>query len=183
MYYLKSKIKDFNGEYITVEINGIGYKGIKMFKEELLIDQEILMYTIKYENDYINEILFFLEIKAREICEIILNIKNIGITTIKKLFTNLNYKEVIKICKEQDINRLMVSTKLSESICKKVIQEVRSKLFKVKYNSKQMNIINTLNKLGYKISDIYKSINKIDFTLSEDLILERAILNLNSYGK
>ncbi|WP_339020133.1 hypothetical protein [Spiroplasma endosymbiont of Atherix ibis] len=45
-----------------------------------------------------------------------------------------------------------------------------------------MKIINSLNKLGYKISDIYRSIQQIDFNLTEEIILRKAISNLNTYG-
>ncbi|WP_338984256.1 hypothetical protein [Spiroplasma endosymbiont of Diplazon laetatorius] len=181
MYYLRCKLKEIEDDFIIVESNQIGYKGYKLFKSTTKLEEEMNLFLINYKNDYINEILFFDNKETRDICEILLNIKNIGITTIKKIFVNLSHEEFKVICKEQKVEELIISTKLSETICKKVIQEVRSKLFKEKYNLKQMNVINSLNKLGYKISDIYKSIQSIDFNLNEELILERAILNLNTY--
>ncbi|AGR41136.1 hypothetical protein [Spiroplasma taiwanense] len=46
-----------------------------------------------------------------------------------------------------------------------------------------MNIINSLNRLGYRISDIYKAIDGIDINFKEEIILEMAIRKLNSYEK
>ncbi|QHX36648.1 hypothetical protein [Spiroplasma sp. BIUS-1] len=182
MYYLIAKIKEIENELITVESNKVGYKGYKMFNTKVEIEDELTLYVINYKNEYINEFLFFNNKKLRDICEELLNIKNIGINTIRKLFLNLDYDEFILICKDQKVDELIKQTKLSELTCKKIIQEVRSKVFKVTYNTKQMNIINSLNKLGYKISDIYKSIETLDFKMSEDKIMQKALLNLNAYG-
>ncbi|AGR42105.1 Holliday junction DNA helicase RuvA [Spiroplasma diminutum] len=182
MYYLKCKILEESDIYLIVESNNIGYKGYKIFKENLDIDKEQFLYLINYKNEFSNELLFFNSKETRDISEIILSIKNIGITSIKKIFTILSIEEFKDICKNQDINKLLEKTKLTEINCKKIIQEIRSKVFKQKYNLKQMNIINSLNKLGYKLSDIYKVFNQIDLNLNEELILENAIFNLNYNG-
>ncbi|ALD66399.1 hypothetical protein [Spiroplasma cantharicola] len=182
MYCLEGYILEQDEECLLLKVNQIGYKGFKIFKENFALNKLKLLYVINYKNEYSNDLLFFESKKVRDLSELILNIKNIGISTIKKIFKNVSEENFIKICKEQDINTLNKISNLSESICKKVINEIRFKLFNEKYNLKQMNVINSLNKLGYKLSDIYKSIQNIDLNLSEEILLSKAILNLNNYG-
>ncbi|AUB31537.1 hypothetical protein [Spiroplasma floricola] len=182
MYYLKCTIKDISTDLIIIESANIGYKGFKLFNDFVEKEQEINLYVVNYKNEFINELLFFNKKESRDLCEILLNIKNVGITTIKKIFLKMKYEHFIKLCEEQHIDEIILKTKLSETICKKIVQEIRNKIFNEKYNVKQMRVINSLSKLGYKISDIYKSIQQIDFNLTEENILKSAILNLNSYG-
>ncbi|WP_342274938.1 hypothetical protein [Spiroplasma endosymbiont of Cantharis lateralis] len=183
MYYLEGTITEQDENFILLKVNNIGYKGYKIFNENLQLNKMLILYVINYKNDYSNDLLFFQSKSIRDLADLILNIKNIGITTIKKIFKNLNHLDFIKICKEQDINSLSRVCNLSESISKKVISEIRLKLFNEKYSLKQMNVINSLNKLGYKLSDIYKAIQNIDLNLSEEILLSKTILSLNNYGK
>ncbi|WP_041618830.1 Holliday junction ATP-dependent DNA helicase RuvA [Spiroplasma taiwanense] len=129
MYYLKAKVIWQNENDLVVETNNIGYRGKKIFNENLEIEKEYKLYLITYHNDFIHQLLFFSDKKVRNLAKILLNIKNIGILTIIKIFKNLNIDEFLIICKEQNINSIMIKTRISEGLSKKIVQEIRNRIF------------------------------------------------------
>ncbi|ARU91605.1 Holliday junction DNA helicase RuvA [Spiroplasma clarkii] len=108
-----------------------------------------------------------------------LDIKNLGIKSLLELFDKLSYKELIALCKENELDKICQITGLSLNICKEIVAVTKSKVFDIKYSKKQMLVINSLHKLGYKISDIYKVLALTSERQDPEIIIKEALVKLN----
>ncbi|QGS51917.1 hypothetical protein [Spiroplasma tabanidicola] len=181
MHYIKSKIINIENNLIIVENNNIGYKGylIDTLNRDLKIDNEVKLFYLNYRNEFIDESLFFIDENVLNLSKQLLQIKYFGIKTLNNLFNNISFNDLINYVNNQEIDKVMKLTNIKLNILKEVFSIVSDKILNKKYNKKQMEIINSLHKLGYGINNIYKVISIIDSSLDEELILQKALFELN----
>lgn len=187
MYFLKGEVIEHNNKDLLIEVNGIGYKGILIAsKDESVCKTDCdLFYILHYRNDFTDKILFFYNSKTRDLVEILLEIKNVGLKTIENIFDNVKLDDFLAYIKSGDISKLTDLSGISEVNAKNIMYKLREKYFKQKYSQKQMNVINSLHRLGYKISDVYQVVNKVNFSQKEDIILKESLIlfgkNINEW--
>ncbi|AHI52871.1 Holliday junction ATP-dependent DNA helicase RuvA [Spiroplasma culicicola] len=179
MFYLKAKIIKIYQNEIILEVNNTGYHGYLIEVSSIQLNQEVLIYFINLKTDYSDQYLFFTDKENYLMAKLLLEIKNVGIKTILSIFKTLTANELIAYAKNSDLNAILLATNVGQNICQKIIIKIRSKYLSQKYNKIQLNVIQSLHKLGYKIGDIYQAILKVDPNLDQDNLLKNTIIKLN----
>ncbi|QBQ07679.1 Holliday junction DNA helicase RuvA [Spiroplasma gladiatoris] len=181
MYYLNAKVIEVYNNEVLVEVNNIGYKGIIVSKniKDIKVGKNQKIYFYNYRNEYTDEYLFFINEQILNLAKTLLQIKFFGIKTLLALFYSLDYEELIEAVKSKHYDLIKEKTSIKESLVKEIFVIVGSKVLNIKYNKKQMEVINSLHKLGYKFSSIYQAISQVDDKLDEELLFKNTLVKLN----
>ncbi|QEH61830.1 Holliday junction DNA helicase RuvA [Spiroplasma chinense] len=180
MYYLNAKIIDIKNNHILIECNNIGYSGRLIGEiKDLIVNTSKKFYFYHLLNEYTDQYIFFDNEKTMKISKTLLTIKKFGIKSLCEIFDKFSYEEFIKILENKELSILVNNTKISETMAKQILFTITNKHLNNEYSKKQMDVINSLHNLGYKISDIYKAVSLIDNSLKTDVLLREAIVKLN----
>lgn len=174
-----AKIIEVKSHRVIIENNAIGYLGYFIGEEILKVDQEVRLFLLKIENDYMSEYIFFESSDIRNLAKLLLEIKHFGLKSLLDLFNKISYPKLLDLCRENDLENLIITSGLNALICKEIMNLVKAKVFNIKYSKKQMLVINSLHKLGYKISDIYTVLSCTNDAIDVEVILKDALVKLN----
>jgi Holliday junction DNA helicase RuvA len=184
MYYIKGKIVRINDEKVMIEDqNGIAYQGVNVYEKDTGISFKInetnIIYCLQYWNEFEMEYLFFEKENLRNLFAGLLKIKQIGIKTAQSIFQTFNSEEFYDIVKNYDVNELQRIKGLGSLTAKIIIDELNKTLFNQKMTQKQEKILHTLQRLGYKMTSVYKVLKDVDRKLPEDQLLSTSIRMLS----
>lgn len=184
MYFIEGKIIYQNEKEIIIKNqSGIGYKGYlineKDIKTDYKVNDEILLYIYNLKNDYIEEMYLFTDYKIRNLFENLISIKQVGSKICKQIIESYSYIEFLDIIKNNQEDKITILKNIGGWTAKLIISELKLKLFNKKYTIKQNKLIDTLRKLGYKSSNIYKVIDKLDSKITDEILLQKALEGLS----
>ncbi|ASP28277.1 Holliday junction DNA helicase RuvA [Spiroplasma corruscae] len=177
--YIKGKIQEINENIIIIENSNLGYCGKLISSNVYNKNDEVTLWYLLYKSEYFYKYLFFDNYETWNISTKIIELNNVGFKTIEKLFINLNYDNLIIYSINYDIESLISMTRIASTLIKKIVEVIRKEILNLKFTQKQLTIIDSLYKLGYKLSSIYIAISKIDFKLKDEVIIKEALCNLN----
>ncbi|AKX34157.1 Holliday junction DNA helicase RuvA [Spiroplasma litorale] len=178
MYFIGKIIKIINNEVI-LESNKFGFVGKLISVNKYKTNQEVKFWYLYYKNDYFIKFLFLDSYKIWNLAKTLISINNVGFKTLEKIILNMDYDEIIKSSIDYEIEFISQKTKISTKIVKSIVDSIRKEVIDINNTKKHLEIINSLYKLGYKFNDIYKAIKNIDFKLSEEEIIRKALININ----
>lgn len=175
MFYIKGKQTSLKHNRLIIECNNIGYWGYIVKDIESDKKEYDKVFVFEYKNEFSTELFFFEEEKHLHMFSALINIKNIGIKTCLQIFETYSFGEFEDIIKTGDDKRIMDIKSVGAWTSKIIITEMKSKLFNMKYNTKQIKVFDSLQKLGYKSKVIYNILDQIDPKLNEEQILSSVI--------
>jgi Holliday junction DNA helicase RuvA len=184
MYQITGKILRVNTDTVVIEANGVGYLGQNIFELNDGIVAQVgdtkTVYVLQYWNEFEFCLLFFEKEDLRNMFESLLKIKQIGIKTAKSIFLTYSVEEFTEIIRTYNVSELQNIKGLGSLTAKIIIDELNKVLFNAHMTRKQEKILQTLQRLGYKMSAIYRVLKMVDKKLAEEQMLSKTIQLLST---
>lgn len=185
--YLKGKIESKRPEYISLDVNGVGYKVYITLKtyDELQIGDEkkLYIYNIIKEDSF--KLVGFLEERERTIFELLIGINGIGLSLALAIMSTFTVDNLREIVLKEDFKTLKKVPKLGEKKSKQIIIDLNNKigilnLISMEEDNKvplssmiEEELYLALESLGYGKKEIEKLVSKEE--ILEYRSLEEAI--------
>ncbi|AHI53926.1 Holliday junction DNA helicase RuvA [Spiroplasma sabaudiense Ar-1343] len=180
MHYIIGKIVSIQGETFIIESKmEIGYQlnyfQIKGVSSPLSATGITKVFFSKVSSEFETSYYGFLNSDSQKLFNELIKIKTVGIQTAKLLMKNFSYFEFLEIIKNNDFDQLQGLKSIGAFTSKIIIQDLQKVFFKVTYNSKQLNVIESLQKLGYNQQIIYQAIKETNQNLKLDEMFQRVL--------
>lgn len=173
--FIKGFIRETEKNYITIENNGIGYQVFVANPFSFPLDEEkkVFIYTYIKEDEF--SLYGFNTIEEKELFLRLISVKGVGPKLAMPMFALGSVTGIIDAIDRENILYLTKFPKVGEKVARQIILDLKGKLVQ----SENTNIagfeevIEALESLGYKTSDIKKVLPKVDASLKvEDQIKE-----------
>lgn len=161
--YIKGKVSIITSNYVTIEVNDIGYKIFTpnpySFKEESTV--KVFLYSHIREDEY--SLFGFLSEEEREMFLRLISVKGLGPKMALPILATGSLNGLIDAIDKENIIYLTKFPKIGEKLSRQIILDLKGKLAK-KVNTETTNeeLSSALTSLGYKNNDIKKVIKEID---------------------
>ena len=166
------------GEFeIVVDLGNYGFKALtpstfddgkeyKVYTKLTIKDEDIKLYAFKLE---IERTLFLK----------LMNINGIGVKQSLRLLREYKIDEFLDIIESKDVNRLTKVQGIGKKLAQRIIFELSGKLEMNDKSDTEQEIIETINALGYPVSQIKEALKSID--ISKYNSLEIAVKEILKY--
>lgn len=177
--YLCGRVEYKKIDYIAMDINGIGYKiFVSLRTQEKIGEKEsIRLYIYNYIKEDTYKLIGFLTENERNIFELLLSVKGIGMSLALSIMSTFNTEDLISCVNSNDYKTLKKVPKLGEKKAKQLILDIGGKLVEddemVENTALIMETYSALEALGYSKKEIDKLITKTeiqDFKTTQDAI-------------
>lgn len=172
--YIRGKVANKKVDYITLDVNGIGYKiYISLNTFEKVREAEEKLYIYNYIREDANVLYGFYDENEREFFEKLLSVSGVGAKLAIAILSTFNVKDLKHIILNEDINLLIKVPGLGVKKGKKLILDVKDKLpvnftfedgfenlDSIRVSELEENIYLALESLGYSKKDIDKFVEK-----------------------
>ncbi len=165
--YIKGQVTSMEKNYITLENNGIGYQ-IFVANPFLYHENEektIYLYTHIREDEF--SLYGFNSLEEKELFLRLINVKGLGPKMALPMFALGSVAGIIDAIDRENILYLTKFPKIGEKIARQIILDLKGKLSSdnLTNTSDFEEVIEVLEGLGYKMSDIKRILPKIDRNL------------------
>ncbi len=171
--FIKGKIKETEKNYITLENNGIGYQIFVANPFSFQIEEEktIYIYTHIREDEF--SFYGFNTMEEKDLFLRLINVKGLGPKMALPMFALGSVAGIINAIDRENILYLTKFPKIGEKIAHQIILDLKGKLSKGENTSTTglEEVVEVLESLGYKTSDIKKILPK----LPTDLKIEEQV--------
>jgi len=167
--YIKGIVVDQQSNFIIVDNNGIGYQIFvgNPFSFELDKESQIYTYCHIREDEY--SLYGFKTIEEKELFLRLINVKGLGPKMALPMIATGSISGIIDAIERENILYLKKFPKIGEKVARQIILDLKGKLnmtVDVAENSNYDELIDVLESLGYKNSEIKKIIPNIDSSKS-----------------
>lgn len=174
--FLDGKIAIINPEYISILVNGIGFKVYTpnpyIFKEDENI--KIYLYNHVREDEY--SLYGFKTIEERDMFLKLLNVKGLGPKVGMTILASSTIDGLVDAIDRENILYLQKFPKVGQKLARQIILDLKGKLVskeKVEVVNEELNEV--LSSLGYKANDIKRVIKDIDSSLPIENQIKEAL--------
>lgn len=172
--YIKGQVANKKVDYVTLDINGIGYKiNISLNTFEKIKEKECKLYIYNYVREDAFILYGFYEETEREFFEKLLSVSGVGAKLAIAILSTFTVKDLKQIIFNEDINLLIKVPGLGIKKGKKLILDVKDKLpvnltlddsfedkDSIRISELEENIYLALESLGYGSKDIDKFVER-----------------------
>lgn len=163
--YLRGKITKQFANYITVDVNGVGYKVYVSNPYKFTLNEENTVYVYCHVREDENSLYGFKSIEEKELFIKLISVKGLGCKMALPILTS-DKNDVYSAIDEGNINYLKKFPKIGEKLARQIVLDLKGKLAPSNTNDKNYDdLIDTLKALGYKPVDIKKILPNIDSKL------------------
>lgn len=183
--YLKGTVEYKKPNYLALDVKGVGYKvyiSLRVF-DKVSKDEQVRLYIYNYIKEDTFKLIGFLEESERDLFEMILSVKGIGVSLALSIMSTFDIGNLTKIISENDYKTLKKVPKLGEKKSQQLILDLKGKLKSLTglltLESPSCNIgietelYEVLNSLGYSQKEIESIVTKEElrkFTSIEEAI-------------
>lgn len=170
--YLNGIIAYKKLDYVSLDINGVGYKIYISLREyeALTVGEKTKLFIYNYIREDANKLIGFSEEKERKLFEMLLNVKGIGLSLALAILSTFSYNKIVELIVSEDVTNLKKVPKLGEKKAQLIILDLKKKLKNIdiekedKVISSYMleDLILTFEALGYTKKEIDKILEKTD---------------------
>lgn len=171
--YLKGKIEYKKGDYVALDVNGIGYRvniSLRVY-DEVQTGETVKFYIYNYIKEDTYKLIGFLNERDRKTFELLLGVKGIGMSLALSVMSTFDADTLATVIASGDYKTLKRVPKLGEKKAHQVILDLKGKVKKLGGLFDQGNdIINTfaiedelyeaLESLGYSKKEIDSLVSK-----------------------
>lgn len=174
--YMIGKITNINSEYITLEVNNIGYKintpNNYSFKEE---NTKVYLYSHIREDEY--TLYGFKNEEERSMFLKLISVKGLGPKMALPMLASGSLNGLIDAIDKENILYLTKFPKIGEKLSRQIILDLKGKLTSKKITEENNNteLFEALTTLGYKGAEIKKIMKEIDSSLSIETQIKEAL--------
>jgi Holliday junction DNA helicase RuvA len=180
--YLRGKITKQFANYITVDVNGVGYKIYVSNPYFFKINNEYKIYIYQNIKEDENTLYGFKDIEQKKLFLKLIDVKGVGCKMALPMFATGSIDGITDAIERENILYLKKFPKIGEKVAKQIILDLKGKLNTTivgKQNSNFDELVEVLKGLGYKLPDINKILPSIKSNLSiEDQVKEALKLML-----
>ena len=175
--YIKGIVVGYDGNYIILDNNNIGYSIFVSNPYSFKLNEECKVYLYNHIKEDENCLYGFKGLEEKNLFLKLINVKGIGPKMAMPLFAGGNIKGIYDAINSDNVTYLTRFPKIGDKIAKQIILDLKGKLTPqtdlFKYDSREL--IEVLESLGYKSNDIKKIINKVDNDLSLENQIKEAL--------
>ena len=175
--YIIGTITGYDKNCIILENNKIGYLINVANPYSFKMNEEIKVYLYNHIKEDENSLYGFKKMEEKDLFLKLINVKGIGPKMAMPLFASDNIKSIYDAINSDNVTYLTRFPKIGEKVAKQIILDLKGKLTSepnlFQYDFKEL--IEVLESLGYKSSDVKKVIEKIDSSLSLEMQIKEAL--------
>lgn len=175
--FIKGMVRETEKNYITLENNGIGYQIFVANPFSFPLDEEkkVFIYTYVKEDEF--SLYGFNTIEEKELFLRLISVKGVGPKLALPMFSLGSVAGIIDAIDRENILYLTKFPKVGEKVARQIILDLKGKL--VKNESAPTvgleEVVEALESLGYKSSDIKKILPKVNPSLKVEEQIKEAL--------
>ena len=172
--YIRGKVTNKKVDYVTLDVNGIGYKiHISLNTFDKVKESEVRLYIHNYVREDAFILYGFYDENEREFFEKLLSVSGVGSKLAIAILSTFNVKDLKHMILNEDINLLIKVPGLGVKKGKKLILDIKDKLpvnftledgfenlDSIRVSELEENIYLALESLGYSSKDIDKFVER-----------------------
>ena len=182
--YLKGNVTQINSDFITFEVNEIGYKVYTLSKDkyELLENYKIFIYD-HINSDNVLDLYGFLSLDDLNFFRLLIKINGIGPKTAHNILKDYGALEIINFIREKDIVSLRKIPGIG-SKANMLILNLRGKLDNFKFDIlRYENVYKALIHMNFNPLEIRDALDNIKQNLSDEDALRAALIEIKNARK
>lgn len=162
--YIKGKVSNITSNYVTIDVNGIGYKIFTPNPYSFEENSEVKVYLYSYIREDEYSLFGFLSEGQRDMFLRLISVKGLGPKMALPILATGSLNGLIDAIDKENIIYLTKFPKIGEKLSRQIILDLKGKLAKQTIDVKNENeeLISALTSLGYKNNDIKKVIKEVD---------------------
>ncbi|RJQ24703.1 Holliday junction branch migration protein RuvA [Candidatus Parcubacteria bacterium] len=180
--FLKGKIALKDGQYIYVDVQGVGYK-VQVVSEVLAkpLNEVLTIYTYTHIREDAMELFGFLRFEDLKLFEKLISVSGIGPKTAINIFSSGDGDQITQAIIAGNVDFFTAVPKLGKKNAQKIIIELKNKIGEsreIDINSLDSNVneelVSALKSIGFSIAEIQKAVKNIkekDITVEEKIKL------------
>jgi len=179
--FLIGKIRLKNKDYISLDVNNIGFEIHTNHIEDLILDTEYFFYVMDFIKEDCVSFYGFLDENELILFKKLISVNNVGPKTALSILNSLSFDEIIYIIKNRKKDDL-ASISLVGSKAEHIILDLANKLdeFNSEYKFECEDIFYALKKIGFKSKDISYVLRKIPRNLPSNEALKLALKEIKN---
>jgi len=172
--YIRGEVTNKKVDYVSLEVNGIGYKiHISLNTFEKIKEKECRLYIYNYVREDAFILYGFYEENEREFFEKLLSVSGVGSKLAIAILSTFTVKDLKQIILNEDINLLIKVPGLGVKKGKKLVLDIKDRLpvnltlddsfenkDSIRISELEENIYLALESLGYSSKDIDKFVER-----------------------
>ncbi len=176
--YIKGEITNIESTYIVVDNNGIGYQIYTSNPYNFKLNEEYIIYLYQYVREDEESLYGFKSIEEKNLFLKLIEVKGLGPKMTLPMLATGSVNGIIDAIERENIIYLKKFPKIGDRIARQIILDLKGKLSfkeenKVEYDN--IELIETLNGLGYKTKEINKILPKINVEQSIEDQIKQAL--------
>ncbi len=175
--FIIGTIRETEKNFITLENNGIGYQIFvaNPFSFPLGEERKVFIYTYRKEDEF--SLYGFNSLEEKELFLRLISVKGVGPKLALPMFSLGSVSGIVDAIDRENILYLTKFPKVGEKVARQIILDLKGKLVKNETVSSVglEEVVEALESLGYKATDIKKILPKIDTTLKVENQIKEAL--------
>ena len=167
--YIKGIIEEQASNYIVIDNNGIGYQVYVGNPFSFELNKEIKVYTYNYIREDEYSLYGFKTTEEKDLFLKLINVKGLGPKMAMPIIATGSISGIVDAIERENILYLKKFPKIGEKVARQIILDLKGKINITSTDSEVSNfdeLIDVLESLGYKNSEIKKIIPNIDSSKS-----------------
>lgn len=175
--FIKGYVRETEKNYITLENNGIGYQIFVANPFSFPMDEEkkVFIYTYIKEDEF--SLYGFNTLEEKELFLRLISVKGVGPKLALPMFALGSVSGIIDAIDRENILYLTKFPKVGEKVARQIILDLKGKLTgRTEVSTSGLEeVVEALESLGYKNSDIKKVLPKVDPSLKIEEQVKEAL--------
>lgn len=175
--FIIGTVRETEKNYITLENNGIGYQIFvaNPFSFPLNEETKVFIYTYIKEDEF--SLYGFNSLEEKELFLRLISVKGVGPKLALPMFSLGSVTGIVDAIDRENILYLTKFPKVGEKVARQIILDLKGKLVKKEAVQTEglEEVVEALESLGYKTSDIKKILPKVDTTLKIEEQIKEAL--------
>ena len=175
--YLRGKITKQFANYITVDVNGVGYKIYVSNPYRFTLNEESTVYVYYHVREDENSLYGFYSENERDLFLKLINVKGLGPKMGLTILATNSINGIVDAIDRENILYLKKIPKVGEKLARQIILDLKGKLVMSEEDSggNDNELVLALESLGYKDKDIKNVIIKVDHSLNIEGQIKEAL--------
>ena len=176
--YLKGIVTEIESNYITLEVNGIGYLIYTANPYQFNLNEEYKVYTYQLVKEDELSLYGFKTIEDKQLFLKLISVKGLGCKMALPMLATGSAEGIIDAIERENILYLTKFPKVGEKVARQIILDLKGKLVRnddLFTNDGLDELCSVLESLGYKKGDIKKILPQVDASLSVEQQVKDAL--------
>jgi Holliday junction DNA helicase RuvA len=177
--YLNGVVTEIQPNYITVEINGIGFEVLTPNPYEFHLQKPAKVYTFHYVREDAILLYGFISQAAKDLFVKLLSVKGIGPKSALAILATGNVDDVVGAIEIGNVKFLSKFPGIGPKASQQIILDLKGKLNlevdKIVRSDNLTEVEEALKSLGYRAKEIKKAVKNLDPSKETDQLLKDAL--------